>query len=55
MLAGERLFAEAHEIACVRRSGVYAATVFGEDARIIASMQGLSRSLGQPVLEGFPT
>jgi acyl-CoA thioesterase len=50
--AGERLTAEAREVALRGRSGVYAITVFGEDGRIVAEMQGLSRSIGRPVLEG---
>lgn len=52
-LAGERLVAEAREVSIVGRSGAYAVTIAGEDGRIIASMQGHSRSLGQPVLEGL--
>ncbi|MBS0479336.1 MAG: hydroxyphenylacetyl-CoA thioesterase PaaI [Proteobacteria bacterium] len=49
--AGERLRAEARETAAGGRSGVYSVTVFGEDDRVIATMQGLSRSLGRRVLE----
>jgi acyl-CoA thioesterase len=49
--AGERLVAEAREQALSGRSGVYAVTVTTSDCRKIAEFQGLSRSLGQPVLE----
>ena len=49
--AGERLVAEARERAVKGRTGVYAVTVFGEDGRIIAEFQGLSRTIGGPVLE----
>lgn len=49
--AGERLVAEARERASKGRSGVYSVTVFGEDDRIIAEMQGLSRVIGGPILE----
>lgn len=44
--AGERLTAEAHELAVKGRTGVYAVSVKGEDGRVIAEMQGLSRSIG---------
>lgn len=49
--AGERLIAEARETAAKGRSGVYAVTVFGEDKRIIAAMQALSRTVGGSVIE----
>lgn len=49
--AGERLVAEARERAAKGRTGVYAVSVFGEDGRIIAEFQGLSRTIGGPVLE----
>ena len=49
--AGERLVAEAVERALKGRSGIYAISVTGEDGRAIAEMQGLSRSLGRPVIE----
>jgi acyl-CoA thioesterase len=49
--AGERLVAEARERAIKGRTGVYAVTVRGEDDRVIAEMQGLSRSIGGPVIE----
>jgi acyl-CoA thioesterase len=48
---GEKLTAEAREVSLKGRSGVYSVTVFGEDGRIVAHMQGLSRSLGRLVLE----
>ena len=43
---GELLTAEAREEALAGRSGVYNATVRGEDGRTIATCQGLSRSIG---------
>lgn len=49
--AGERLTAEAHELAVKGRTGVYAVTVRGEDGRTIAEMQGLSRSIGGNTIE----
>jgi acyl-CoA thioesterase len=49
--AGERLVAEAREQALSGRSGVYAVTVTAQDGRTVAEFQGLSRSLGEPVLE----
>ncbi|WBX85364.1 hydroxyphenylacetyl-CoA thioesterase PaaI [Sphingosinicella microcystinivorans] len=49
--AGERLVAEARERAAKGRTGVYAVSVFGEDGRIIAEFQGLSRTIGGPVIE----
>ena len=44
--ADELLVAEAKEEALAGRSGVYNATVRGEDGRTIATFQGLSRSIG---------
>ena len=49
--AGERLVAEARETAINGRTGIYVITVTGEDGRIIAEMQGLSRATGGPTLE----
>ena len=49
--AGERVVAEAREVAIKGRTGSYAVTVRGEDGRIIATMQGLSRVIGEPVFE----
>lgn len=49
--AGERLTAEAEELSLAGRNGVYRMVVRGEDGRTVAEMQGLSRSLGRPVLE----
>ena len=43
---GELLTAQAREEALAGRSGVYNATVRGEDGRTIATFQGLSRSIG---------
>ena len=47
---GELLQAEASEQALQGRSGVYTATVRGEDGRTIAIFQGLSRSVGGPII-----
>jgi len=47
---GERLVAEARETALAGRSGVYNVSVRGGDGRAIAEFQGLSRSLGAPVI-----
>lgn len=48
--AGERLVAEAREKALKGRTGVYAVTVTGEDGRVVAEFQGLSRTIGGPVI-----
>ena len=48
---GERLTAEAREEAKEGRSGVYTVRVFGEDGRDVAVFQGLSRTVGGPVIE----
>ena len=47
---GEKLVAEAREAALAGRSGVYNVSVRGGDGRAIAEFQGLSRSLGAPVI-----
>jgi len=47
---GEILIAECREQALVGRSGVYNASVRTEDGRAIAEFQGLSRSLGGPII-----
>ena len=47
---GEVLVAEAREAALAGRSGVYNVSVRGGDGRVIAEFQGLSRSLGVPVI-----
>jgi len=52
--AGEALVAEAQEQALAGRSGVYSASVRGEDGRAVAEFQGFSRSLGGPVIESEP-
>lgn len=49
--AGERLTAEAREVAAKGRSGVYHITVTGEDGRIVAQVQALSRVVGGDVIE----
>ena len=48
---GERLVAEAEEAAAAGRSGVYNVSVRGGDGRAVAEFQGLSRSLGVPVID----
>lgn len=47
---GEKLTAIAQETALAKRTGSYLITVTGEDGRVIATMQGLSRLLGRPVI-----
>jgi acyl-CoA thioesterase len=47
---GELLIAEAQEQALQGRSGVYNVIVTGEDGRFIAIFQGLSRSIGGPII-----
>ena len=47
---GETLVAEAREAALAGRSGIYNVSVRGGDGRAIAEFQGLSRSLGVPVI-----
>lgn len=47
---GERLVAEAREVAAAGRGGVYAVSVSGADGRAVAEFQGLSRKVGGPVL-----
>jgi acyl-CoA thioesterase len=48
---GERLVAECREVSLAGRSGVYAVTVSNPKGEKIAVFQGLSRSLGGPVLK----
>src|SRR3954466_6941136 len=48
---GELLVAEAREAAFAGRSGVYNVAVRGGDGRAVAEFQGLSRSLGVPVID----
>lgn len=50
--SGERLTAEPRERASKRRADVYAITVYGEDGRVPAEMQGLSRAIGGPAING---
>lgn len=47
---GDRLLAEAQEQALSGRSGVYQVTVANQNGEKIAVFQGLSRSLGGPVI-----
>jgi acyl-CoA thioesterase len=47
---GELLVAEAQEAALAGRSGIYNVSVRGGDGRAVAEFQGLSRSLGTPVI-----
>lgn len=48
---GERLEAEAREVAVMGRSGVYAITVKGTDGRVVAQFQGQSRIVGGTIVE----
>lgn len=48
--AGERIVAVATEIAVVGRSGTYQVIVSGDDDRVIATFQGVSRATGGTVL-----
>jgi acyl-CoA thioesterase len=51
---GETLIACAERIAEQGRSGSYAVTVRGEDGRVVATFQGLSRTVGGPIVqEGY--
>ena len=47
---GERLTARACERGSAGRSGVYEVTVTGEDGRTVAVFQGLSRTVGGPIV-----
>ena len=47
---GERVVAEAREKSLKGRTGVYLVTVYGEDGRVIAEFQGLSRAIGGAVV-----
>ena len=49
---GEVLVAEAIERATAGRSGVYNVSVRTQDGRAVAEFQGLSRTLGGPVIGG---
>ncbi len=48
---GETLTADAREDAAQGRSGVYTVRVTGEDGRVVAIFQGLSRTAGGAVIE----
>jgi acyl-CoA thioesterase len=48
---GEILIAEAHETALGGRSGAYAIEVRAGDGRTIAQIQGLSRTIGGPIVK----
>lgn len=48
---GEKLTAEAREAALEGRTGAYLSTVTGEDGRVVAVFQGLSRTAGGPAVE----
>ena len=50
---GEKLIAVAHEETASGRTGVYTVRVTGEDGRVVAIFQGLSRTAGGPVIENF--
>jgi acyl-CoA thioesterase len=47
---GELIMAEASESAAAGRSGIYDVRLTGEDGRVVAIFQGISRSLGRPAL-----
>lgn len=49
---GERLVAEARELAHAGRTGAYAVTVKTTDGRTIAQFQGQSREIGGEVIAG---
>ncbi len=48
---GERLVAEAQEKSLKGRTGVYGVTIFGEDGRVVAEFQGVSRAIGGTAVE----
>ena len=48
---GEKLTAEAREESSEGRTGVYTVRVTGEDGRVVAVFQGLSRTAGGAVVE----
>jgi acyl-CoA thioesterase len=47
---GELITAEASESAAVGRGGIYDVRLTGDDGRVVAIFQGISRSLGRPAL-----
>lgn len=47
---GETLIADAREAAVAGRSGVYTVSIRTDDGRVIAEFQGLSRTIGGPVI-----
>lgn len=51
VLAGEKVTATAREVALEGRSGVYMVEVQGEDSRMVASFQGLSRTIRGHIIE----
>lgn len=51
--AGENLTAEAREETAHGRTGVYTVRVTGEDGRVVAVFQGLSRTAGGAVVENL--
>ncbi|GAB4525551.1 MAG: hydroxyphenylacetyl-CoA thioesterase PaaI [Amphiplicatus sp.] len=53
--AGETLTAEAREEAGEGRAGVYVVRVTGEDGRVVAVFQGLSRAVSGPVIDNAET
>lgn len=48
---GENLTAEAREMGAAGRTGVYSVCVTGEDGRVVAVFQGLSRTAGGAVID----
>lgn len=49
--SGERIVAEARASAACGRTGVWDVRITGEDGRVVALFQGLSRSLARPVVD----
>lgn len=51
-LEGEKIAAQAQEIALEGRAGVYQVMLTNQDGRVVAVFDGLSRTLGRPILDG---
>lgn len=51
---GELLIAEAREVSRAGRAGVYQVSVRTADGRVVAEFNGLSRTIGGPVLPDAP-
>ena len=48
---GDKIVAQAQELALEGRAGVYQVIVAGPDGRVVAIFDGLSRTLGRPILD----